>query len=74
MTVSWSLSDDNTIYLVKSEEKIENADDINIIDKVGFGAACFYEGNPAVKSSLNQKALNVKNLAWIQMIIAKILK
>jgi len=48
MTVGFSLTLDNTIYLVKNEDKIESGDDIDIIDKVGFGGqACFPEGNSA---------------------------
>ncbi|MBI2050004.1 MAG: lamin tail domain-containing protein [Candidatus Staskawiczbacteria bacterium] len=47
MTISWSLSEDNTIYLVKNQYQIEGGDDLDIVDKVGFGLACFPETSPA---------------------------
>jgi hypothetical protein len=47
MTISWSLTNNNTIYLVRKEDKIESGDDADIVDKVGFGSACFPETNPA---------------------------
>lgn len=47
MTVGWSLSDDNTVYLVSNTDKIESEQDQNIVDKVGYGQACFAETSPA---------------------------
>ncbi len=43
MTTGWSLSDNNTIYLVSSHDEIAGADDANIVDHVGFGTGCFPE-------------------------------
>jgi hypothetical protein len=50
MTVGWSLSDNNTIYLVRNQEAITDGEDPDIIDKVGFGLACFPETAPAPNS------------------------
>jgi len=47
MTIGWSLTQDNTIYLSQSQDKITDGADDNIIDKVGFGSACFPETSPA---------------------------
>ncbi len=48
MTISWSLTDNNTIYLVRSGDKIISGNDLNIVDKVGFGdKSCFAEISPA---------------------------
>ncbi|MBI3631467.1 MAG: lamin tail domain-containing protein [Candidatus Staskawiczbacteria bacterium] len=48
MTIGWSLSDNNTIYLVRNQNKINDGSDPDIVDKVGFGEkACFPETNPA---------------------------
>lgn len=46
MTCAWLLADDNTIYLVNNQEEIVDGDDLNIIDKVGFGDALSPEGLP----------------------------
>jgi parallel beta-helix repeat protein len=43
----FSLSKNNTIYLVKNREEIENSSDTDIADLVGFGENVFAEGNPA---------------------------
>ena len=63
MTIGWSLTDNNTIYLVKDQEKIESGEDLDIVDKVGFGQACFPEGNPAPdppeEKSIERKELGV---------------
>lgn len=48
MTIGWSLSEDNTIYLVRNQDKVSDGDDGDIVDKVGFGLACFSEINPAL--------------------------
>lgn len=48
MTIGWSLTDNSTIYLVSNEDKIESGDDSDIVDKVGFGSACFPEAAPAL--------------------------
>ena len=48
MEIGWSLTEGNNIYLVGNEETIEGGNDVDIIDKVGFGEnACFPEGDPA---------------------------
>jgi len=48
MTATFSLSDNNTIYLVRSQEKITDENDVNIVDKVGYGVkSCFSETSPA---------------------------
>ncbi|GAH92730.1 unnamed protein product, partial [marine sediment metagenome] len=63
MTISWSLSDNNTVYLVGNEDKIESGDDPDIIDKVGFGLACFAKTepflNPPEAKSIERKELSV---------------
>jgi hypothetical protein len=63
MTIGWSLSANNTIYLVRNQEKIENGDDPDIIDKVGFGLACFPEKepflNPPEGKSIQRKELGL---------------
>ncbi|MBU2540225.1 lamin tail domain-containing protein [Patescibacteria group bacterium] len=42
------LSDNSTVYLVKNQEDIEDSDDADIVDKVGFGDKAFsFETNPA---------------------------
>ncbi len=41
------LSADNTIYLVRNQDKIESDADTDIADKVGFGSACYSETSPA---------------------------
>ncbi|MFA5878063.1 MAG: lamin tail domain-containing protein [Candidatus Staskawiczbacteria bacterium] len=48
MTVGWSLTDDSTIYLVRNQDAVESGEDLDIVDKVGFGAACFPETAPAL--------------------------
>jgi hypothetical protein len=49
MLIGWSLTDNNTIYLVKNEDNIMGENDPDISDKVGFGAtSCFPETAPAV--------------------------
>ncbi|MBC7074068.1 lamin tail domain-containing protein [Candidatus Parcubacteria bacterium] len=47
MTIGWSLTKDNTIYLVKKQDKILGKEDPDIVDRVGFGNACWPEKNPA---------------------------
>lgn len=64
MTISWILSDNNTIYLVKSKDDIASGEDPNIVDKVGFGAnACFPENNsapaPPEEKSIERKELGL---------------
>ncbi len=63
MTIGWSLSDDNTVYLVRDQVGIESGDDSDIIDKVGFGGACFPEGsataNPSEGKSIERKITGV---------------
>ncbi|MGD0577095.1 MAG: lamin tail domain-containing protein, partial [Candidatus Staskawiczbacteria bacterium] len=49
MTIGWSLSDNNTIYLVKNTDKITDYKDADIVEEVGYGTACFSEGDsPAI--------------------------
>lgn len=48
MSIGWSLSEDNTIYLVKNQDEISDGNDSDIVDKVGFGVACFSETSPAL--------------------------
>jgi len=63
MEIAWSLTLGNTIYLVKNQEKIADGEDIDIIDKVGFGVACFAETNPALNppsaKSIERKELGL---------------
>ena len=63
MTIGWSLTNNNTIYLVKNQEKIEGGNDLDIIDKVGFGQACFPEEssapNPSESKSIKRKELGL---------------
>ncbi len=64
MTLGWSLSDNNTVYLVRSKDKITNPDDSNIVDKVGFGdKSCFPEKNyapaPSETKSIERKKLSL---------------
>ena len=62
MTIGWSLSDDNTIYAARSQDKIIGNDDLHIVDKVGFGVkACFSEKNPA-SSPTEAKSIERKKL------------
>jgi len=61
MTIGWSLSSNNTIYLVRNQEKIESGDDSDIVDKVGFGLACFPETEPFLNPS-EGKSIQRKNL------------
>ncbi len=63
MTIGWSLASDSTVYLVRNQEAIESGDDSDIIDKVGFGEACFAEGsatvNPPEGKSIERKVIGV---------------
>ena len=64
MTIGWSLSDNNTVYLVRAQEEIVSGDDEAIVDKVGFGPeACFPETSPAEnppeEKSIARKSLGV---------------
>ena len=43
---SFSLAENNTVYLVRNTEEIENALDTDIVDMLGFGENVFSEGNP----------------------------
>ena len=61
MTIGWSLSSHNTIYLVRNQEKIESGDDPDIVDKVGFGLACFPETEPFLNPP-EGKSIQRKNL------------
>jgi len=47
MTIGWSLTDDNTIYLVSNKDKIESGNDPDVADKIGLGKSCFPEGTSA---------------------------
>lgn len=51
---SFDLTDNNTIFLVKNQDKIEGGEDIDIIDKVGFGNAFSPEKNPAPNSGKDE--------------------
>ena len=42
---SFSLSQNNIVYLVNDDSNISSSVDLNIIDFVGFGTAVFYEGS-----------------------------
>ena len=43
------LSDNNTVYLVKNQEEIADSNDLDIVDKVGFGITAFSsETSPAL--------------------------
>jgi hypothetical protein len=58
---SFSLSNDDVVYLVNNNENITGADDPNIIDFVGFGASTIFEGagaavNPAEAKSIARAA------------------
>lgn len=48
-TSALQLSSNSTIYLVKNQELIEGGDNLDIVDKVGFGQGAFSpEGSPAL--------------------------
>ncbi len=56
---TFSLSDDNVVYLVNNDVAIENQADINIVDYVGLGASESFEGqgtaaNPAETKSVSR--------------------
>ncbi len=58
---SFSLTDDNVIYLVNNNEDITGADDPDIVDLVGFGDSTIFEGtgtaaNPAESGSIERKS------------------
>lgn len=58
---SFSLSDNNAVYLVNNNENITGADDPNIVDFVGFGTSAIFEGsgpavNPAEAKSIARAA------------------
>ncbi len=58
------LSSNNTVYLVNNKEAIENGDDPNIVDKVGFGESPFSpEGTaapePPAEKSTQRKTLGI---------------
>ena len=63
MKISWSLTNNNTIYLVGNQDKIENGQDADIIDKVGFGQSCFPETESAIDipeaKSIERKELGI---------------
>jgi len=63
MKISWSLTSNNTIYLVGNQDKIENGQDADIIDKVGFGQSCFPETESAIDipeaKSIERKELGI---------------
>ena len=63
ITIGWSLTEDNTVYLVKDQEEIGDGEDLNIVDKVGFGRACFPEKNaapnPPEEKSIRRKELGI---------------
>ena len=44
----------NTIYLVKKQDTITDGDDLDIVDKVGYGLAKDFEVLPALKPSAGQ--------------------
>ncbi len=49
---TFSLTNDNIIYLVNNNDNIASSTDLDIIDFVGFGAALFYEGSSAAANPL----------------------
>lgn len=63
MTIGWSLTDNSTIYLAKKEDEIESGQDLDIVDKVGFGQSCFPENtsapNPPEGKSIERKEVGV---------------
>ena len=64
MTIGWSLTDNNTIYLVNNTDQITDYKDVNIVDEVGYGTACFSKGDsPAIAppdaGSIERKKLGV---------------
>jgi len=44
---SFSLSQNNIVYLVSTSTNITNSTDLNIVDFVGFGTASYFEGSAA---------------------------
>ncbi len=55
------LSSSNTVYLVDDNEDIENVNDFNIVDRVGFGQSYSFEknpfSNPPPEESIQRKGL-----------------
>jgi hypothetical protein len=54
---SFSLSQNNIIYLVSTSTNIINSTDPNIIDFVGFGTASFFEGSAAAPAIPETKSI-----------------
>jgi len=50
----FSLSENNTVYLVNNNEDIVGGNDSDIIDKVGFGVTNNFEGMPAIQPNAGQ--------------------
>jgi len=61
MTIGWSLSENNTVYLMRNQDKINDGNDGDIVDKVGFGLACFPETSSAL-NPLDGKSIERKKL------------
>ncbi len=60
---SFSLADNNIVYLVSNIENITGSDDTDIVDFVGWGNASFFEDatapNPVAGTSLERKSADV---------------
>jgi len=56
---SFSLTDNNIIYLVNDNIDIENNNDANIVDYVGMGSASYYEGAAAPNPGAGQSIARV---------------
>jgi hypothetical protein len=54
---SFSAADGNVIYLADNNEDITGADDANIVDLVGFGAAVIFEGAAAAPSVAEEHSI-----------------
>lgn len=54
LNLSAEFAGGNTIYLVKSKDECENGEDIDIVDKVGYGLAVDYKIFPALKPSIGK--------------------
>jgi hypothetical protein len=58
---SFSLSDDNVIYLVNNNEDIIDQNDANIVDYVGLGASTIYEGSATINNPVQGGSIERKS-------------
>jgi len=63
---SFSVSNNNVVFLVSNQETISGADDIDIVDLVGLGSAQIFEGagataNPPEEGSVERKSGEINN-------------